>query len=418
MAFSNKYILPFLIAVGLAVPQGVSNIFLPSTRVSSFYDLVDVNLPVISFQFLLIFSYVISFASNIKIKKNQSVFILWLFGLCFFSALFSLSPLGYISYSSLWFVAPFAVYIHTLNSKPNYCGANLISDLRLIALLFSPFYIFDFFASAAFGGLSEFASFTLASNGHSFVSFLFALVFLIQMSGRANTNRKSQTINIVFALMYILGGLLSGGRIALFSFILCMIFLAPVKAVLYLILTSPLSLFLLSKSEKLSLIISVIQAGDFDDFRVWSSGISRLNFWTTYLDLFYSNWVSGAGGLAGNLYKYDYNFPYEVFVDPHNELVFLLSGFGISGVAFAFSSISLSYILIKNIKNNCAKQAVHDFEAGKIGVVIFYIFICSMSNANSAKQNIQLLFVFILSTSIPVIIKGWAHNRSIAKSLR
>ncbi len=404
MAFSKRQILPLLIVMGLAVPQGVSNIFLPSLRVSSIYDPSDVNLPIISFQCLLVIFYCIAFGEKIRITAYQIAYIILFFGLCFVCALFSVSPLGYISYSTLWFVMPFAILIHFLNVGARYTGYNFISDIRLVAILFIPFYVFDFIASAMFGGVIEFSSFTLASNGHSFVSFLFALVFFIYRSPGFEMSKKNGVFDILFFCVYIFGGAASGGRMALISFVVCIFILAPRKSLLYIALISPLVFFLLSASEKYALIFDVVRGGDLDDIRIWSSGISRLNFWTTYLDIFYSNWISGAGGLAGNLIKYDYGFPYGVFVDPHNEFIFLLSGFGISGVAFAFASASLTYSMARNARHGVIGK-LNGFHAAKsVWVVNIYVFICSLTNANSAKQNIQVLLVFVLLASILTLI--------------
>lgn len=142
---------------------------------------------------------------------------------------------------------------------------------------------------------------------------------------------------------------------------------------------------------------------DFEDPVAWSSMNSRLKFWDVFLDIFYDYPLAGVGGLMENIIKYSYGFPYTVFVDPHNELIFILSGFGLLGFFF----ISISILLSMSFRRRQLRGALpYKFlrEDGAAGVIIFYILLCSLTNANSAKQNIEMIICLTLMLSFAALV--------------
>jgi hypothetical protein len=398
MVFANRYVLPGLLAVGLSIPQGVSNLFLPSVKVSSIYDVQDVRLPLISFQTLLIFLYIIFLFENAIISWRHTILVVILFFFGFVGAFYSLSPGGYLSYSLLWCIFPFAAILHAHSLNGGYTAESLIFDVRFIGVAYLPFYLFDIGISMVYFGLQDFSSFMLASNGHSFVSFLFSFVFLSNFFAYSNVRNARLEIDLIFGIVYLIGGMISAGRVSFMAFVFCLFVTSPRKMFKFCLFASPLFLILLTSIGKFQLLIELIFNEDYSDFRIWSSGVSRLDFWASYFEMFLDNILAGAGGLAGNAVKYDYGFPYDVFVDPHNELLFVLSGFGVMGVGFIFTSLLLVFAIGRD-RRFCAlsHSQTRDYS---LRPILSYIFICSVSNANSAKQNIQVFIIFILMMAV------------------
>lgn len=403
MGLRSKHTLPILIALGLSLPQGLTSMFLPSVRVSSIYDGVNVQLAVLSFQTILMFLYVLISIDKIVIVWSQAILTIFLFYFGLMGALFSLSPGGYISYSLLWCIFPFAVWLHIQGFKYKYTSVELINDICFIGVIFFPFYAIDIALSIVYIGSESFASFMLASNGHSFISFLFSLVFLIKFLMLPKGNTYQKVTCLFFSFVYFGGGVLSAGRVAFASFVFCLLVVRPANVVKFAILISPLVLIMLRSVEKYNSFFNIILDGGFDDFRIWSSGISRLNFWSSHVDIFFDNMLAGAGGLATNVVKYHYDFQYDVFVDPHNELIFILSGFGIFGLVFVVASIALVSSFARVKRSFGPENQPSCFNSY---LILVYIFICSLSNANSAKQNIQLIIIFIILMTFYTVVSS------------
>lgn len=403
MGLRSKYILPIIIALGLSLPQGLTSMFLPSVRVSSIYDGVNVQLAVLSFQAILISLYVLISIDKIVISWSQAILIIFLFYFGLAGALFSLSPGGYISYSLLWCIFPLAVRLHIQSFKYKYTSVEFINDIYFIGVIFFPFYLIDIALSIFYIGPENFASFMLASNGHSFISFLFSLIFLIKFLMMPGGNNYQKGKFLFFSFVYFGGGVLSAGRVAFASFVLCLLIASPAKVIKFAILIFPLLLITLGSVEKYNLFFNIILDDGFDDFRIWSSGISRLNFWSSHIEIFFDNVLAGAGGLATNVVKYYYDFQYDVFVDPHNELIFILSGFGVFGLAFIVASIALVSSFARVKRSFGPANLTSCFNSY---LILLYIFICSLSNANSAKQNIQLIYVFLILMAFYTIVSS------------
>lgn len=402
------WILPALIAISMSIPAGLSNMFLPSVITSSLFDEERVYTPIISFQVILLLLYCLAFIGEIKLGCRDVILAISLIFLCVVCSLMSNSPGGYLSYSLIWLLTPFAIFIHykTFGLLANDA---LPYTLNRIASFFLPLYVFDLVISLYFFGIEEFTSFALASNGHTFVSMLMFLLLQIN-SSKAKIGNRIDFYKISAVSVYLIGGLLSQGRVAIMAMFLAVILLnlSRAKKILPFIIISFSIIAILN--EKINSVVVAMWSGDFENPVVWSSMISRLKFWSVFWDIFEAYPIAGAGGIASNLIKYDFNFPYQVYVDPHNEFIFILSGFGISGFLFLLNSLALSNSLFEFIN---AKNERYNFD---LKVIIFYILICSVTNANSAKQNIEIIICFVILFSMTQIIfqSGKKFSPSVA----
>jgi hypothetical protein len=401
LKFKTYWVLPALIAIGLSFPMGVSNKFLPNALVSSIFDEQLVYIPVISLQTFLLFIYCVFNIKYIKFTLSQ---LLLTISLSFFSlacSIFSVNSSGFLSYSTIWFFSPFVILVHY--KKMEFKNLEPLSyTLSMIAYFFLPFYAIDLVISGYLLGFNDFTSFMLASNGHTFISML--LILFIQMD--ILSGRKKYYFNSyeTFALLvYALGGLISQGRMALGAMILASIFLHRKKAKKLLLVVFLVIVLLVYLVEKFRTIFDVIFSMNFEDPVAWSSMISRLKFWDIFIDIFYEYPLAGSGGLFANAIKYDYGFPFNVFVDPHNEFIFILSGFGLAGFIFIFSSIvlvrSFIYRQLISLKSNKSFG-----ERESAFVLLVFIILCSMTNANSAKQNIEMIVCLSILFSVSSLI--------------
>lgn len=385
--------LPAVIAVGLAIPTGVSNQFLPGTLTSSIFDVERVYIPIISIQTLLVLFYCVGNIGLVRITPKQLLAILALIFFTLVCPFFSVYPSGFLSYSTTWLLAPVAVAIHYRMLKGE-GGDPFSKTVGLIAYIFLPFYIIDLLISVNSFGLEEFTSYTLATNGHTFVSML--MVLFIQFDLVAKVQRlKFVSYETLAIIIYLAGGVLSQGRVALTIMLLVTMAIhwRQAKKVLPAVLICLAALIFFN--EKIRTTFDALIAADFDDPIAWSSLISRLNFWDVFWDIFLSYPIAGAGGLSANIVKYDHNFPYTVYVDPHNEFIFILSGFGVSGFAF----IALAVYLCRSLRG---RELLHSaalnpiLYRAPISAIIWFIGLCSLTNANSAKQNIEMLICMAL----------------------
>lgn len=397
LIIKRYWVLPALIAVGLAVPTGISNKFLPSTLTSSIFDAESVYIPVISFQTLLLVIYCLFHLNFIRLTSRQ----LGLTGLLIFitiaCAYFSLYPSGFLTYSTTWLIAPFAINIHykillSKNIEP------FSKTVGLVAYMFLPFYVVDLLISIYVFGWDAFTSYTLASNGHTFVSMLLAIFIQVDLISTSKKFKLLSFENLAFVI-YLVGGIISEGRAALVFMLVASMVIHWRKAKIIL----PLVIFSLAGliyfNEKIRVIFDAIIVGDFENPVVWSSLISRINFWDVFFEIFKSYPFAGAGGLASNIIKYDHFFPYSVFVDPHNELIFILSGFGVCGLAFICTAIIFSHSLEKRQLRLLSSWNFSVNRSIKYAILLFILF-CSLTNANSAKQNIELLICFTILFSV------------------
>lgn len=396
------WVLPALVAIGMAVPTGVSNQFLPSILVSSGLDMVSVYVPVISFQTLLLLFYCLCHLRLIVLTALQLVMACLLCFITLFCSYFSLSPWGFLSYSAMWLIAPFAVAIHYKIMQDK--GVEpFATTAGLVAYMFLPFYVVDFLVSTYAFGWEEFTSYTLASNGHTFVSMLMVLFIQFDIISRSERFSVVSFKGVAF-MVYLMGGIISEGRVALICMLLVSILINWRRAKMVL----PVAIFgfwsLIYFNEKVRVVYDALSGADFEDQVVWSSLISRLNFWDVFYDIFEDNPFAGAGGLYSNIVKYNYYFPYYEFVDPHNELIFIVSGFGLCGIAFIIMAVIFSRSL--------RVRQLHIFSVQESRVnrtathaALWFILACSLTNANSAKQNIELVFCLTILFSASGSIK-------------
>lgn len=388
VGFKRYWGLPALVAVGLAIPGGVSNLFLPSTLASSVFDGSRVYVPVVSVQTLLLVVYCLIHLRLIRLTPQQLVMAVVLIFITLMCSCYSLYPSGFLSYSTTWLIAPFAVTIHYKKMR-NATIDPFSSTVGMVAYFFIPFYVVDLCVSLHTFGFEEFTSYTLATNGHTFVSML--LFLFVQFDLIAKPGRFRVIGFEMFALLvYLVGGVISQGRVALaFMFLATMgIHWKHARKVVPAGGVGLLALIFLS--DKFNVIFNALVAADFEDPVVWSSLLSRLNFWNVFFDIFASYPFAGAGGLSANIIKYDYDFPYDVFVDPHNEFIFILSGFGMCGFAF----VAVAIILCRSMRKRQLSAPGIQLPLVRPAIVptaLFYIAGCSLTNANSAKQNIELL---------------------------
>jgi O-antigen ligase len=397
LKIKKYWILPALIALGLAIPAGISNKILPSTLVSSMFDEDRVNIPTISIQTLFLVVYCLWNSQFVRIGSLQLIMVVMLVFTTLVCSIFSIYPAGFLSYSTTWLIAPFAVAIHCrrIQNQPEVAFS---ATMSMVAYMFIPFYIFDFLISLHSFGLDNFASYTLATNGHTFVSMLFVLLIQFDIISR---RVKFRIISYkAFALIiYTIGGVVSQGRVALVFMLLSTIVLHWRYAKKMLILGMIFFASLITYSDKIRLVFDAVLVADFQDPIVWSSLISRLSFWEVFFNIFEKNPVAGAGGLSANIIKYDYGFPYSVFVDPHNEIIFILSGFGLSGCLFILISIILTRSLLTKQLNWSGNWSKPVDRSGSI-IILCFIVGCSLTNANSAKQNIEILICLTILFAI------------------
>jgi hypothetical protein len=156
---------------------------------------------------------------------------------------------------------------------------------------------------------------------------------------------------------------------------------------------------LIALNEKIRVVYDALIAADFQDPMVWSSVISRLSFWDVFFEIFVNNPIAGAGGLSANIIKYDYGFVYPVFVDPHNEFIFIISGFGLSGCLFVFTSVILARSLMA-MQLHSSVDVFKPVRRDGVGVILWFVFGCSLTNANSAKQNIEILICLTILLAV------------------
>lgn len=354
--FKNHNIsLSLLLILGLAMPAGVAKFILPAFLASSIYDPQIVFIPIVSFQVILCFIYIIIFGLNYRFNRNESMVFSLLVFFTIAPAFISRSSAGYISYSLLHLLLPLVINIHF--KKFIKSSEDALNILSTTVVLFIPIYTIDLLLGIySFGVGGSFTSYMFASNGHTFISFLFGLILIISLSFN-----KVKGFNFIFQLfcfvIYVCGGLLSGGRVALFAFMISIVciskyryiplfFASLVIAVIYGLNLFEIDVFdnLLFLDEKFRKFLASLFFLNFNQIEVWGSLISRLSFFDTFSSIFYDYPFAGYGGLAMNLVKYDYGFEYSAFVDPHNEIVFLLSGFGVSGLIFLYYLLYFQFV--------------------------------------------------------------------------
>lgn len=399
----KKIIFVSLVAFGMCFPAGLSHLFLPSISVSSEYDYSRVMVPVVSLQTIIMLGYVLFSNGSFRLLQGAGGYFIVMAACSLVAGLLSLNPSGYYSYSLLWLFCSLAVVKFVQNSRPG--SVDVFEIMALLALIFLPAYLLDFLASYLATGLDGFASFMFASNGHSFVSFFFFLSLVLMRI------RKDVVFDVPIYLqysamaLYFLGGVASQGRVALLAcFVTWALFIGR-RSLLYGFIILPVFVAVGLESNKFRTTFFALMDLDFDDRVAWSSMFSRLEFWEVFFNVFDANPIAGAGGLAVNIAKFDYGFGFDVFIDPHNEFVYLLSGFGISGVLLVGS-----FVLFVRKQVGVARALCIDRSARlRSYAFLLYIFLCSATNANSAKQNIQLLIVVVLA-----LLFG---NLSVAKTL-
>lgn len=404
IATKNKYFAA-MIAFGLAIPSGLANYFLPSFRASSEYDVETVYIPIVAVQVFLSVLYIFYINKSIFSSATSKIWMRLLFFCVAGPGLLSLSIPGYYSYSLTWLVVPILVAQYYSNGDfDQWEGLSIFSR---IGMIFLPFYCLDFILSITFNKLDRFSSYMFATNGHSFLSFLFVL-FLLFFKTDEKTTVRLRFYRVLCIAIYFAGGIYSASRVPFFSMLFALLLFYGRRYLYILFFIGFFLYFSVSLNDVTHLLdqvdiesnlvsnLSELILLNADNTVAWSSAYSRLAIWNTFWDTFFANPISGAGGLAVNLFKYEYGYPFDVFIDPHNEFLYLLSGFGLSGVLFV--GVSLSYIAshFKSIK-----FAVESSEAKVryIGI-LGYMFICSFANANSAKQNIEFLFVVVLCVSL------------------
>ncbi len=390
MLFDRNVSFVALVALGMCFPSGLSRFFLPSVSVSSVYDYNQVMVPVVSFQAILMLGYILFSNGRLRLSISSIGFLLVLGATSLVSGMLSLNPGGYYSYSLLWLFGGLAVAKFIQNGRPG--SVDVFDLMALLAMIFFPAFVLDFAVSYMFSGLDGFSSFMFASNGHSFVSFfLFLCLVLARLRTGVMPTAPAFYQNLAM-LVYFLGGVASQGRVALLACLMAWAMLIGRRALFYSLFALPLLVWMGLESDKLRTTFFALMDLDFDDRVAWSSMFSRLEFWDVFVDVFVANPVAGAGGLAVNIAKFDYGFGFDVFVDPHNEFVYLLSGFGLSGV---FMVIGFLYFIRKQSAGTSSMIFERDIRFRSFAFFV-YIFICSITNANSAKQNIQILIVFVL----------------------
>lgn len=388
MSVSNKSVFYLLFSVLIAMPNGVAKYLVPTILVSSPYEYPEVRVPVVSLQFIFLFIFFFIFAARWGVSRRCLNPLISVFIFSTFFSFFSVSPAGFFSYTSVWLAsALFLVY-----SARIFGGKlNVPEFLLRIAVYFFPFYLLDFALSVWVGSVSGFSSILFASNGHSFVSYLMVLMILIGWLNGCVGRGSARLFVVLILFCYFLGGVFSEGRMALAAFLIssAVIFFGR-KGVPYFVLLGLLGLGSYFVSDRVSDAVSLIRDLDIDDRVAWSSMYSRVAFWEVFMKIFHDNLIAGGGGLYINFLKFNYGFPFDVFVDPHNEMVYLLSGFGLAGVLMVVSYFILASRVFSadtlGVKLPTKRQAVGG---------LLYVAMSSLTNANTAKLNIAVLVIVV-----------------------
>ena len=407
----NKLFFPILIALSLFVPNSGSVYLMPSYYSTLLTDPKIVEMPYVNFQTVLL---VCGFLFILNTKKaNRAVFslgvsILILAGV---GALFSLHPIGYISTIIL---VPIIIFLCSVDHPAgNYLFSNPSVILKSIAI-FVPIYIVDSVVSCLNVGLPPgFSSYVLSTNSHTYISLLFALSIILAFKyNMVDGDIFKGVLRLSFGV-YILGSFLSQTRATAIVFLIICLYHYPRRVLtLSFLLIILIPLFDLQETG-LQLVMRYVEfyqnvvIFDINDSIAWSSLNSRINFWDTFINMFLDNPLSGAGGLAMNLYKYQYGFEYSDFVDPHNEFIFILAGYGLSGLFI------ILYFIIKLARLSRAHlQGSESHRRWAISILI-YMIIAGFTNANSAKPNILVVNIIFLG----FIVSTFAARRPIKKVL-
>jgi len=407
MKIKDEFILITLFVLCLSVPNGVANLFLPASIASATTDDQTVFQVLISFQTLLTgyfvaIAYVLSKSYRLSVNQMFPETLLALLGILVFS-LFSFNAYGYLSYMLMFLTSQY-LYLYAEQKK----GINTLNFFGYGSVAFLPIYCIDFFFSFKQFGFSDFSSYLFASNGHSFVSFLFCLIILFYCKSVSSLSFATKTLYVLAFVFYFVGGVISGGRMPLMALMLTLLILfrSKFKTILALLIIMALGLYL--SVDKVNQTVNGILNFDSDDITVWSSLFSRFIFWETSLNIFNDYYISGAGGLFFNQLKNNYGYPFNVFVDPHNEFIFMLVGFGLSG---SFISI----FIFRSLRKFKTVFYSSEFRPNNLDLYIFviYIFLSSLTNANTAKSNIQFLVLLVLNM---VFLKLYSNKSLSSRS--
>lgn len=379
MAYSRIIkILNAVIVSTLTVTNGLGALFLPKVQVSSSYDPAIIYVPILSYGFMvaLLCSAVI-FICRHRINKEDIFYVIvsCVFMLC--SSYFAVNSLASLSYSSNILGA--AVMAVSWLAYSNNFDRDIVSLIRMIAFVF----FLDFFLNLNFNGSIPLVSILFASNGYSFISFLCALILIVFFQGG-----KWGILEKSILIIFVLAGVLSSGKVALFSFIISLLFIQSYRAKMVKYTAILFAGFLLF-NEKADILIDSVSSTNEDALGPLLSTLhTRLDLWNIFTRMFIDYPIGGVGGLYINSLKYDFGYTYDVFIDPHNEFVFWLSGGGI----FVFALIFNSFIYFR-----CFAQRLEMLGNERSTTAIFiYLVLTSLTNANSAKMNIGFFAFFIL----------------------
>lgn len=152
-------------------------------------------------------------------------------------------------------------------------------------------------------------------------------------------------------------------------------------------------------------IVFIIQNGfDADKLAIdpmVTSLFTRVTLWAGTIQMIFDHPIYGVGFANWNLLKSDFGIPFRLLLDPHNEILFFLSSYGVlTGLAFYFLvHIGPAWFAIRSVGSSIP------FNPYFFALLCF--FFSGLTNSNSAKHQV---FALVLSITFLGLIYAWQQS--------
>jgi O-antigen ligase len=125
--------------------------------------------------------------------------------------------------------------------------------------------------------------------------------------------------------------------------------------------------------------------------RSWETNslITRLQLYTTSINMFITHPVEGIGAGRWDLYKNKYGFPEFLLIDSHNGYLSVISQYGLLGIPLIFLIYIFPIIRIYRLRSNTDMPFLFF-----LALINFYIAIADLSNSGIFKHQIFALLAF------------------------
>ena len=287
------------------------------------------------------------------------------------------------------------IYRHDVHFKHLYFGVLFSSIILIVESLVTTYLV---------GSGSRLTSGNFGINVYG--NFLAAIAIFLYMGEKILFINLFQKIIIFISIILIaIAILMTGTRGAIISFLISII-------LSFIFVKKNNSSFILQFSKKLLIasvaIIMVIQIIQYlnefssqeinNDSYVYSEESSSLR--ARYLmsemsiSMIEDNYLFGVGNSIWNRLKYEYNTPFSILLDPHNDYLNYIVSYGVLLGSCIIFFIYIYPLYITFTRNHFALKNIHPFS-----LFILTISISSISNSNTAKHQVfafSILFCFIL----------------------